>query len=110
MATEIMLAGGEKDRRSFIGGTVVERSLPDIAWRVTERLHATTTLYADSCGDGLGDERCIKRLARERRCGKRQGSLCGAPVSGEANEIDGHGAERGHVDAERVQVLKGLTA
>ena len=76
----------------------------------TERLHTATALYADSCGDGFGDERCIKRLARERGCGKRQGSLRGAPGSGEANVVDGHGTKRGHVDAERVQVLKGLTA
>ena len=71
MAAEIMLACGEKDRWSFIDGTVVERSLPDVACRATERLHTATTLYADSRGDGLGDERCIKRLARERSCGKR---------------------------------------
>jgi hypothetical protein len=105
-----MLACSEKDRRSFIGGTVVERSLPDVACPATERLHTATTLYADSRGDGLGDERCIKRFARERPCGKRQRSLCGAPGSGEANVVDGHGAKRGHVNAKRMQVLKGLTA
>ena len=78
--------------------------------RASERLHTAAALYADSCGDGLGDERCIKRLARERGCGKRQGSLRGAPGSGKANVVDGHGAKRGHIDAERMQVLKGLTA
>src|SRR5277367_3849314 len=66
VAAEIMLACGEKDRWSFIGSTVVERSLPGVACRATERLHTATTLYADSRRDGLGDERCIKRLARER--------------------------------------------
>ena len=110
VAAEIVLACGEKDGWSFIGGAVVERSLPDVACRAAERLHTAAALYADSRGDGLGDERCIERLARERGCGKRQGSLRGAPGSGEANVVDGHGAKRGHVDAERMQVLKGLTA
>ncbi len=71
VAAEIMLACGEKDRWSFIGSTVVERSLPGVACRATERLHSATTLYADARSDGLGDERCIKRLARERSCRKR---------------------------------------
>ena len=57
-----------------------------------------------------GDERCIERLARERGRGKRQRSLRGAPGCGKANVIDGHRAKRGHVDAERMQVFKGLTA
>ena len=110
VAAEIVLACGEKDRWSFTGGAVVERSLPGVACRAAQRLHTAAALYADSCSDGFGDERCIKRLARERGCGKRQGSLRGAPGSGEANIVDGHGAKRGHVDAERVQVLKGFTA
>ena len=42
--------------------------------------------------------------------GKGNGASRGAPGRGEANIVDGHGAKRGHVDAERVQILKGLTA
>ena len=42
--------------------------------------------------------------------GKGKGASRGAPGSGEANVVDGHGAKRGHVDAERVQIFKGLTA
>ena len=110
VAAQIVLARGEKGGWSFVGGAVVERSLPDVGCRAAERLHTATALYADSSGDGFGDERCIKRLARERGRGKRQRSLRGAPGGGEANVVDGHGAKRGHVDAERMQVLKGLTA
>src|ERR1700733_9128083 len=110
MAAQLVLACGQKDRWGFTGGAVIERNVPDVACRAAERLHAATAFYANSCGDGLGDERCIKRLARERGCGKRQGSLRGAPGSGEANVVDGHGAKRGYVDTERVQVLKDLTA
>jgi len=84
--------------------------LPHVAGRAAERLHTATAFYADSCGDGFGDERGIKCLARERGRGKRQGSLRGAPGSGEANVVDGRSAKRSHVDAERVQVLKGLPA
>ena len=105
-----MLARGEKDCRGFTGRAVIERSLPDVGCRTAKRLHTATTLYADSSRDGLGNERCIERLARERSRGKRQRSLRGAPRCGEANVIDRHRAKRGHVDAERMQVLKGLTA
>ena len=42
--------------------------------------------------------------------GKGKRSLRGAPGGGETNIVDGHGAKRGHVDAECVQVLKGLAA
>jgi hypothetical protein len=107
---EIVLACGEKDSWSFTDGAIVERRLPSAACGASERLHTAATLYADSCGDGLDDERCIERFARERGCGKRQGSLSGAPGSGETNVVDGHGTERGDVNAERVQVFKSLTA
>jgi hypothetical protein len=40
----------------------------------TSACTAAAALHADPCGDGLGDERCIKRLARERRCGKGKGA------------------------------------
>src|SRR5665213_44743 len=110
VAAEIVLACGEKDRWSFTGGAVVERSLPDVACRAAERLHTATALHADPCGDGFGNERCIQRLARERGCGKRQVGFRGAAGSGEANAVDGHGAKGDHVYAEDMQVLKGLTA
>ena len=110
VAAKIMLARGEKDRGGFIGGTVVERSLPDVACRAVERLHTATTFYADSGSDGRGDQRRIQRLACERGCGKRQGGFRRAPGGGEANVVDGHGAKRSQVDAEQAQVLKGLTA
>src|SRR6202142_4292529 len=70
VAAEIVLACGEHDRWSFIGATVVQRSLPHVACRAAERLHTAAALYADSRSDGLGDERRINSLARERSCGK----------------------------------------
>ena len=110
MAAQVVLARGEKGGWSLVGRTVVERSLPDVACRANERLHTTPAFYADSRGDGCGDEGCIERFARERLRGKRQAGRRGAPCSGEANIIDGHGAKRDHVDTENVQVFKGLTA
>jgi hypothetical protein len=109
VSAEIVLACGEKGRRSFTDGAIVERSLPVVVGRTAECLHTAAALYVYSCGNGFGDKRCIKRLARKRGCGKRQRSFRRAPGSGEANIVDGRGAKRGHVDAERVQVLKGLT-
>jgi len=50
VAAEIVLACGEKDRWSFKGGAVVERSLPDVWAPSRERLHAAAALYADSRG------------------------------------------------------------
>ena len=78
--------------------------------RAAERLHTATTLNTDSRGDGCGDECCIECLARERASRKRQAGLRGAPGRGQSNVFDGHGAQRVHVDAERMQVFKGLTA
>jgi hypothetical protein len=65
VSSQIVLARSEKGRWSLITGTVVERSPPEFGGRVTERLHTATTLDADSRSDGLSDERCIKRFARE---------------------------------------------
>jgi hypothetical protein len=67
-------------------------------------------LYADSRGRSFSDERRIKRLPRQRGCGKRQRSLRSAPRSGQPNVVDRHGAKRSHVDAQRMQVLKRFTA
>ena len=98
-------------RIECLAAQVIDRQpLPRAAGGAIERLHAAAALNLDSRGDGLGDERCIKRLARKRGCEERQGSLRGAPGSGQANVVDGHGAKRGHIDAERMQILKGLTA
>jgi hypothetical protein len=110
MAAQIVLARGEKDRWGFTSSAVVKRSLPPAAWVSTKRLHASTALDANSRGNGLGDERGIKRLPSKRSGGKRQWSFGSPPGSGEANVVDAHGAKRGHVDAERVKILKGLTA
>ena len=41
---------------------------------------------------------------------KRQWGLRCAPPSGKPNEVDRYRAKRGHLDTERVQVLKRLTA
>jgi hypothetical protein len=109
VAAQIVLARGEKGCWSFSGGTVVKRRLPGIRSGTAKRLHTATALYANSSRNGLGNERCIERLPRERGRGKRQWSLRGSPGSGKANVVDGHGAKRSHVDAERMQILKGLT-
>ena len=75
VAAQIVLARGEKGGWSFVGGAVVERSLPEVGARAAERLHTATALNADSIGDSLGNERCIERLARERGCaGKGSGA------------------------------------
>jgi len=79
---------------------VVTRSVRDTA----------AALDADSSCDGLCDERRIKRLARKRGRGKWQRSLRGSPGGGKANVIDGHRAKCGHVYAQGMEVLKGLTA
>jgi hypothetical protein len=71
VSAQIVLARGEKGRWRFLTGTVVKRSPPKVGGRATERLHTATTLDADSRSDGLGDERCIKRFARERSSVKR---------------------------------------
>jgi hypothetical protein len=63
---EIVLARGEKDRRSFVGAAVVESGLPEVACQTFERLHTATAHYAHSCSDCFGDERRIKRLASFR--------------------------------------------
>ncbi len=110
MAAEIVLSRGQKDHWRITGGAVVERSLPEVASGASKRLHTATKLYADSGSDGLGDERCIERLAGQRGRSKRQRSLCGAPRSGQSNVVNGHSAKRSHVDPQRMQVLKGLTA
>ena len=81
-----------------------------ILLRPAERLHTAAPLNADSSGDGLGDKRCIERLARERLCWKWQGGRRGAPCRGQSNVVDGHGAQRGHVDTEQQGGPKGLTA
>src|ERR1039458_6441677 len=104
VAAQIMLAGREKDRWSFIGAAVVESSLPGIACRANQRLHAATALHADSRGNGFGNKRSIKRLARKRGRGKRQWSLRCAPPSGQTNIVDRYGAKRCYVDPKRVQV------
>jgi hypothetical protein len=92
-AAEIVLAGGEKDCCSFARRAVVERRLPTVTCGAIECLHAAAALDADSCGDGFGDERCVQCLARKRGGGKRQRRFRGAPASGEANSIEGHGTE-----------------
>jgi hypothetical protein len=65
MAAEIVLTRGEEDCRGFMSAAVIERNLPEFAGRAAERLHTAPTLHPDSRGDGLGNERCIKRFARE---------------------------------------------
>ena len=110
VAPQIVLAGREKDRWSLTSAAVVERGLPGVACRANQRLHAATALDADSCSSGFGDERCIKRLARERGRRKRQWSLRCASRSGQANVVDRYGAKRRHIHPERVQILKRLTA
>jgi len=110
VAAEIVFTGGEKGGGGFAGGAVIESSSPSSGCGTAERLHAATLLDADSRGDGPCDEGCIQRLARERSCGKWQRSLGGAPGGGEANVAYGHGAQGGDIDAERMQILKGLAA
>src|SRR5580658_8771198 len=110
VAAQIVLACSKKGGWSLIYGAVVDLSLPEVRGRAAERLHTATTLNVNPCGDGCGDEGCIERLARERLRGKRQGGRRGASSCGKANVVDGNGAKRGHVDAECMQVFKGLTA
>src|SRR5579871_726580 len=110
VATQIVLARGEKGGWSFECGAIVERSLPEVGSRAAERLHTATTLNTDSRGDSCGDERCIQRFARERGRGKRQRSLRSASGCGKANIIDGHRAKRGLVDTKCMKVLKSLSA
>jgi hypothetical protein len=110
VAAEIVFAGGEEDGWSLASGTVVESGLPGVGGSAGEGLNAAAALYADACGDGVGDEGSVERFARKRGRGKGQWRLRGAPGRGETNLIDGHGAERGYVDAERMQIFEGLTA
>jgi hypothetical protein len=60
VAAKIVLACGEKGRRSFKDGAVVERSLPHAGCRATECLNTATAFNADPRGDGLSDECGIK--------------------------------------------------
>ena len=93
ITAQILLSCGEKCRCSFKCGAVIERSPPHAACGTTQRLHTATLLYADSRGHSFSDERRIKRLPRQRGCGKRQRSLRSAPRSGQPNVVDRHGAK-----------------
>jgi hypothetical protein len=110
VAAQVVFARGEKGGWSFVCGAIVERCLPDITGRATERLHTATLLKAYSSGDGCGEERGIHRFAREGGSWKWQRSLGSALRRGKSNVIYGNGTMGCHVDAERVQVLKSLTA
>ena len=77
------------------------------------RLSACTlrpALYADSYGEWPRRSALYQGPCAERGCGEKAKGFRGAPGSGKTNVIIGHGAEPGHVDAERMQVLKGFTA
>jgi hypothetical protein len=110
VTAQIVFACGEKGSWSLVGGVVVELSLPDVGGCPAERLYTAAALNVDSRSDGLGDKRCIERLARKRLRGKWQGSRRGAPRCGQSNVVDVHSAKRGDVDSECMEILKGLTA